>query len=203
MRDKTQKRATEMLEFSLVNKICSAPDSCTKEGIRDRATLALLFGGALRRSEVRNLRIGDVRIKGRDVSVNLRNTKAADDAIQALPNWAGVAVQALYEQRVRESGGVTEYLVTEYFTLFQESSGRIMGEKQIYRIFCAWRDRCGLPRNITPHSARATAITKLLEQGIPHRDVAKFSRHASVQTVERYDKLIKDVSNGIAKKVKY
>ena len=38
------------------------------------------------------------------------------------------------------------------------------------------------------HSARATAITRLLAEGIPHREVQEFSRHASIQMVELYDK---------------
>jgi integrase len=40
----------------------------------------------------------------------------------------------------------------------------------------------------SPTCARATAITKLLADGIPHRQVQEFSRHASIQMVEWYDK---------------
>lgn len=51
--------------------------------------------------------------------------------------------------------------------------------------------RAGLdPRHYTPHSARATAITKLLADGVPHREVQEFSRHSSVRMVERYDKRV-------------
>ena len=48
--------------------------------------------------------------------------------------------------------------------------------------------RAGAGNFVSPHSARATAITKLLSDGFSHREVQEFSRHASIQMVEVYDK---------------
>jgi integrase len=41
---------------------------------------------------------------------------------------------------------------------------------------------------LTAHCGRTTAITRLSERGISYRDIARFSRHSSIKSVERYDK---------------
>jgi integrase len=61
----------------------------------------------------------------------------------------------------------------------------------------------GAGRYATPHSARATAITKLLADGIPHREVQEFSRHSSIQMVEWYDKRRFSVEQSPAKELSY
>lgn len=204
MADRTQKRPTEMLAYKDVMRLVEAPSAGSKEGVRDRAIMALLFGGGLRRQEIDKLRIGDVRILSDGlVALVLRDTKNGSDAIQGLPAWASTHVLALHKQRLEESGNLTEFLCTEYFGLFQESSRRRLGGKQVYRIFKAWCARIGLSPNITPHSARATAITMLLDQGIGHREVCKFSRHSSVSMVERYDKHRNEYSQSVALQVDY
>jgi hypothetical protein len=42
-----------------------------------------------------------------------------------------------------------------------------------------------------------------LEEGVSHRDIQGFSRHASVQMVERYDKARRSIDEAIAKKLTY
>jgi integrase len=56
---------------------------------------------------------------------------------------------------------------------------------------------------VTPHSARATAITRLLEQGFSHREVQEFSRHSSVLMVEKYDKRRFSLDESPGKKIFY
>jgi integrase len=73
------------------------------------------------------------------------------------------------------------------------SSGRSpkktpLRDPTIYRIFKEYAAKVGLPPDMAPHSARATAITKLLSDGMSYREVQEFSRHSSIQMVEHYDK---------------
>jgi integrase len=58
----------------------------------------------------------------------------------------------------------------------------------IYELFKRYCKQAGIKEFVSPHSARATAITRLLSRGIPHREVQEFSRHSSIQMVELYDK---------------
>jgi integrase len=185
-----KKRPTEMVPFSLVKEIIALPDKTTPKGIRDSALLAVLFGGGLRRSEAAALRIGDIRKTPQGTTfVVLRATKAQRDFNQAIPRWAATTLQLLIAQRTQEGAAAGDFL----FVGYRGYAGKVpsrepISENGIYRLFRSYCLRVGVTDHVTPHSARATAITKLLADGIPHREVQEFSRHASVQMVEVYDK---------------
>ena len=68
------------------------------------------------------------------------------------------------------------------------NSQKPISDTGVYLLFKHYCQVVGAGTHATPHSARATAITKLLADGIPHRQVQEFSRHASIQMVEWYDK---------------
>lgn len=64
-----------------------------------------------------------------------------------------------------------------------------LSDSAVYLIFRQWMSRIGLDETYTPHAARKTAITLLLERGKSHRTVQKFSRHNSIEMVAYYDGL--------------
>jgi integrase len=78
-----------------------------------------------------------------------------------------------------------------------------MSESTLYRRFKEICVRVGLEGDFTPHCARATAITQLLNQGFSHRDIKEFSRHSSIQMVEQYDKRRTSIDDSIAKKLSF
>ncbi len=61
----------------------------------------------------------------------------------------------------------------------------------------------GIEKHVTPHVGRATAITKLLDEGVPLRDVGRFAGHASMDTTLIYDKKKRQVPTAVLKKVRY
>ena len=184
-----RKRDTQMIPFDKVAKILSSVEDGPR-AVRDRAVLSVLFGGGLRRSEVAKLMVGDIGISERGTTfLRLRDTKDGQDHLQALPEWAADAVLALRDER--EAAGAT--IVDPLFVRWTGRGGLIpteepLGETAVYHLFKRACAACGLGPQYTPHSARATAITKLLDDGMPHREVQEFSRHSSIQMVEWYDK---------------
>ena len=46
----------------------------------------------------------------------------------------------------------------------------------------------GLPSHLSPHSCRVTAITDLLNQGVPFEDVPTLAGHADPRTTRLYDR---------------
>ena len=204
-KDAGRKRPTQMVDFELVMEILSLPDRGTQKGRRDAAILALLFGAGLRRSEVVSLRIGDVRRTGSGTTyLYLRHTKAKRDAEQAVPNWAAEALAHLIKDRKAQKASDGDHL----FIGFSGQGGKTPTNKPIsdtglYLLFKQYCVSAGAGAYVTPHSARATAITKLLTDGIPHREVQEFSRHASIQMVEWYDKRRFDVEQSPAKGLSY
>jgi integrase len=56
---------------------------------------------------------------------------------------------------------------------------------------------------LSTHSARATAITKLLNAGVDLNTTRKFARHSTVQSTLRYDRRANDVLIEAAEKIIY
>ncbi|MFN4894539.1 MAG: tyrosine-type recombinase/integrase [Pseudomonadota bacterium] len=204
-KDAGRKRPTQMIDFELVMEIISQPDEATAKGRRDRAILAVLFGGGIRRSELVALRIADVRKTSSGTTfLYLRHTKAKRDAEQALPDWAAAPLWELIAERKRDKAADGDYLFVGFTgRAGQVTSGKPISDTGVYILFKKYCNAAGAGAFATPHSARATAITKLLADGIPHREVQEFSRHASIQMVEWYDKRRFDVEQSPARGLNY
>lgn len=204
-KDAGRKRPTQMIDFDLVMEIVSMPNAETEKGRRDRALLATLFGGGLRRSEVVGLRIGDIkRTSSGTTYLYLRHTKAKRDAEQALPRWAADHIWSLVQERKQQGAMDGDYLFVGFTGKGgQTITSRPMSDTGLYLLFKQYCMAAGAGAFATPHSARATAITKLLADGIPHREVQEFSRHSSIQMVEWYDKRRFSVEESPAKELSY
>ncbi len=200
-----QKRPTEMVDVKLVSKIISNPNELTDKGLRDKTILAILFGGGLRRSEVVSLRMADVKNTTRGTTyLNLRATKSKRDFDQAIPRWTADILTKLTTLRKKQGAKSGDFL----FISYRGKGGNIptntpLSDSGVYKLFKYYCIKAGAGKFVTPHSARATAITKLLEDGMSHREVQEFSRHASVQMVEVYDKRRISVDQNAAKDLKY
>lgn len=204
-KDSGRKRPTEMLDYKLVQRVLETPDQSKPRGRRDRAILALLFGAGLRRSEVIGLRVGDVRKTQRGTYyLYLRATKAKKDAEQAVPNWALKPLLQWKEERQSMGAKDGDCLFIAYTGRGGTKATREpISATALYLDFKRHCAAAGVASFVSPHSARATAITKLLDQGLSHRDVRTFSRHASVQMVEAYDKRRTSVDESPAKDLEF
>jgi integrase len=204
-KDAGRKRPTQMIEFERVLEIVSIPDDSTPKGRRDRAILAILFGGGLRRSEVVSLRIGDVRTTSSGTTfLYLRYTKAKKDAQQALPQWAAEILWSYIGDRKANGAADGDHLFVSFTgQAGKTQTNRPISDTGVYLLFKQCCIAAGAGIFATPHSARATAITKLLADGIPHREVQEFSRHSSIQMVEWYDKRRFDVEQSPAKNLSF
>jgi len=198
------KRPTEMVPFHRVKELLEWGDSSPK-AIRNRALLALLFGGGLRRGEAVNLLLGDIGTTPAGTwFVFLRGTKGKEDKRQAVPEWAVEHLRALMAQRHAEGAKKSHPLFNEYSGRGGlKSTERAMKPGAVYQVFRQACDAIGLGPEFTPHSARASSITKLLEDGVPHREVQEFSRHRSITMVELYDKRRYEVDRGPSKKLRF
>lgn len=199
-RDHHQVRPTELVPFPKVKELLSLPDPRTKEGIRDAAILAILFGAGLRRNECRELTINAVR---RDIdggyTLALTRTKSGQDESQALAQFAFSALGRLLEQRRKEGAKSDDYL----FVVYRADGTPLchMADSTFYRIFKSYLKRLGLSG--APHAARATAATKLLADGESLLGVKEFLRHNSITSTLAYDKRLAGKRGSAAKKLKF
>jgi integrase/recombinase XerD len=200
-----QKRPTVMVEFEKVMKLIEEPDPSLPKGLRDRAILALLFGAGLRRNEVVRLRLGDIlRSEQGTLYLRLRGTKGKHDASQPLPEWAEQHLLNWLAWRSAASEIKGNWL----FTGFTGKGGTVpvsrpLTANGVYRFFKRYAQQSEVDRYATPHSARATAITKLLDAGLTHREVLEFSRHQSISMVEVYDKRRRHIEENPARTLSF
>lgn len=171
-------------------------------GARDKALLALLFGGGLRVSEATALRMLDIKT-GRTggIALQLRNTKRQRAELQVIPAWAAEIVLRYREVRSIEGARDTDPFLTNYRK--NGADNTLMLDRTVRNIFRKYMIAVGLTGDYSPHCARATAITRLLEKGLSHRQVMKFSRHSSPEMVAHYDKLRDKEAEKVAEDLDY
>ncbi len=185
-----QTHPTNAMTAQEVRRLFDSVPIAGKKNIRDRAFLALLFGGGLRISEALNLKISDLgKTQDQRTVLKLRNTKAQCDEWQELPEWATVIVDNYIQQRIYDRATSDSFLLINYRNHWSVPDERQLTPDCARKVWEGLLYRAGIVRGrYSMHSARATAITQLLDLGLSHREVKAFSRHSSIHMVEYYDK---------------
>jgi integrase/recombinase XerD len=158
-------------------QMINAPDTDTLKGLRDRAILAIMLGGGLRRSEVVALTVGHLQQRGgRWVILNLtgkhnrtRTIPIAGWIKEIIDQWlraAGHRKGALFRRMYRAGhvapGGMTSQAVWDVVTLYAPIA------------------------DLAPHDLRRTFAKLADAAGAPLTQIQKTLGHASVQTTEKY-----------------
>ena len=172
--------------------LAEARDQRPEKAARDVAVVMLLFGLALRRAEVVSLDLGHWDQANRALSALGKGN--LDRISMTVPAAVSSALTAWLAVR----GEVTGPLFTS-FDRASKGSGRLTGDG-VFRLVRALGRRTGL--EIRPHGLRHAAVTAALDlTGGDVRSVAKFSRHAAIETVLRYDDARTDRAGQIAEQV--
>jgi integrase/recombinase XerC len=146
----------------------------------NRAILVTLFGSALRVSELCALQFGDLDLGRRHAWITAKGKR--EKVLIELPDATVSALRAYLRYRGTGPG-----------QLFQSLPGRSksregFGTRSVRKLIRAMGATVGL--TCWPHAIRHSAITAALETGAQHglsiHDVAQFSRHASIATVQHY-----------------
>jgi integrase len=194
-RQAKQIRPTKLLRPSEVVHIFAAARRLESEPTlraRALAMLALMFGGGLRRSEVRALNVADIG----GSYVVLRGTKAGIEQVQELPPWAAKQVSQLCRRRRREKG-----IALFCFYYADGRPGKRLSDSSIYRLFKRYCAAAGI--KAAPHAARASAVTQLKRMGCEDRAVADYLRHKTTKQVTIYDKRARSERCGAGKRLSY
>jgi site-specific recombinase XerD len=142
------------------------------EQARDHVAWQMLAWLGLRRSELLNLDVCDVRLS--DQVVVIRDAKGRKDRILPLPPALMSEITAYIGER--ESG-----------LLFRGQGGTRWRTKAFNRAFQRHLRTCGLAgKGITPHTLRHTFATHLVMAGIPIPTVSKLLGHADIQSTMVY-----------------
>jgi site-specific recombinase XerD len=169
-------------------------------GLRDRAILATLAYTACRAGAVAKLRLGDFQHDGTQYVLRFQEKGGKsreipvrhdlEGFILAYVDAAGLGGDAKDTPLFRASNGRSRTLTT-----------KPLGTERICELVKRRLKDAGLPSRLSPHSFRVTAITSLLEQGVPMEDVQYLAGHAEPRTTTLYDRRKKKVTRNIVERI--
>jgi integrase/recombinase XerD len=157
-----------------INRLFAAPDISTKEGIRDRAVLEIMYATGLRVSELVNLKHDDLDLMAGLVRCHGKGNKErriplGKSAIHWLQQYA--AVKAGYGKQ-------------SSLHLFLHR-GRPFTRQLAWSMVKQYAERTGI-KNVSPHTLRHSFATHLLQHGADSRSVQALLGHADISTTQIY-----------------
>jgi integrase/recombinase XerC len=166
--------------FSMIKLI----DTSTSIGKRDYAIMRLMWDNALRRNEICQLNIGDFNPTSSCLSILGKGRGTQKETIK-LSRKTTVAITDWLITSKRTNVKTDEAL---FVALVEHFHGKRLSGEFIRKLVDTLAQQAGIPKKMSPHRIRHSAITKATEvfDG-DYQKVQKFSRHANINTVVKYD----------------
>src|SRR5271166_6026513 len=147
---------------------------------RDHATLAMLFGCGLRRSELVGLELDDIQMRQGHWAVVDLIGKGGHIRTVPIPNW----VNAALDQWTR-AAGVCEGKIFRAVARHGTVWGSGLSQNVVWYVVRTCCERAGL-EHIAPHDLRRTCAKLCHSNGGELEQIQFLLGHSSVQTTERY-----------------
>lgn len=151
--------------------------------IKHRCIIELLYGSGLRRSELLNLKIGDIDSKR--MLVRVQGGKGNKDRYTLLSQTA------LEDLRIYFRAWKPQKYLFE-----GRQAGRYTAES-VLQIVKSAAVKAGVSQNVTPHVLRHSFATHLLESGVDLRQIQVLLGHGSSKTTEIYTHVATNTFNNI------
>jgi integrase len=173
-------RAGNWLTKSQAQSLLLAPNIETLKGLRDRAILAVMIGGGLRRSEVAALTFAHIQQRdGRWVIVDITGKGNRVRSVP-IPSWVKLAIDEW-----TESAGLSSGLIFQSIHKGGYIKHESMTPQAIRDIVKLYGSQIGMPE-LAAHDLRRS-FAKLAHKGGAGLDQIQLSLgHASIKTTERY-----------------
>ena len=157
--------------------------------MRDRAILEVFYAGALRVSEVINVKLEDLKL---ELGYVLVRGKGDKERIVPL----GRAAQEVVQQYLRDARPVLAAGKSSP-TLFIARGAKPISRQRVWQIVDAASTQSG--RHASPHMLRHSCATHMVENGADLRTVQTILGHADISTTQIYTHLALDRLNRVYK----
>ena len=158
-------------------------------GLRDRAILEVFYAGALRVSEVINLKLEDMKL---EMGYILVRGKGDKERIVPL----GRAAQEVVQTYLRDARSVLAAGKSSP-TLFIARGAKRITRQRVWQVVNAASAQSG--RHASPHMLRHSCATHMVENGADLRTVQTILGHADISTTQVYTHLALDRLNRVYK----
>lgn len=172
----------KVLDGDSLERLLDAPNTLSKDGLRDKALLETLFSTGLRVSELAGLNRDTINVERREFSVVGKGQKErivflSDSAVEWLEKYLSFRHDSFKPLFIRFQGKVT-----------LEDSGEKMRltPRSIQRIIEKYVKRAALTVKATPHTLRHSFATDLLINGADIRSVQEMLGHSNISTTQIY-----------------
>jgi integrase/recombinase XerD len=180
---KLKRKLPDFLSIAEIEQLFEAIDQSTPEGQRNRAMLETMYSCGLRVSELINLQITNLYL---DVGFVRVVGKGNKERLVPIGETAVTQIK-LYKEHIRP------FLKTikkgSEDILFLNRRGGALSRVMVFLILKDLTEKCGIKKNIHPHTLRHSFATHLVEAGADLRAVQEMLGHKSITTTEIYTHL--------------
>jgi integrase/recombinase XerD len=168
----------EVLSLKEVERMLDAPSGDSREALRDKALLELMYATGLRVSEAAELKLEDVHFdegylrclgKGNKVRVIPFGEKAKTCLQSYL---SGARPSFAKDKPVRH--------------VFLTYRGKNFSRKGIWKLVKSYAGMVGIRKRVSPHTIRHSFASHLLANGAPLRVIQEMLGHADIATTQIY-----------------
>lgn len=166
-RPKKEKRLPKVISEEDVIRLLGACNN-----LKHQCIVAMIYSSGLRRSELLNLKLGDVDLER--YIVHIRDAKGKKSRHSILSKKLANVLKQYY----------LEYKPT--FWLFEGRNGQKLSAESVTKIIKRAAEKAMLKKDVTPHILRHSFATHLLDKGVDIRYIQELLGHNSVATTEIY-----------------
>ncbi|MFA5087200.1 MAG: tyrosine-type recombinase/integrase [Candidatus Paceibacterota bacterium] len=180
-KDARKENTVKFLSLEQIQKLLLAPNIETKDGLRDRAILEVLFSTGLRIAELEALNLEQFK--------NIENKKDLELGVIGKgnhPRTVYFSERALewLKKYLKSRSDTDKALFTHYRT--RMGSGGRLTARSMERIVKKYATLANIPYFTTPHTLRHSMATDLLNQGVDIRIIQEFLGHRNIATTQIY-----------------
>lgn len=175
---KREKKLPKYLNYNEMEIFLNSIDTSTKEGIRDKLIIELLYSTGIRVSELVNIKIKDIKAEEKQIYILGKGNKErivlfGSEASNRLRDYLSA-----YKEYFR--GNINnEYLLIN-------EKGKPLSTNKIELIVKDILKKSSLKLNISPHTLRHTFATHLLDSGADLKSVQELLGHENLKTTAIY-----------------
>jgi len=187
---RVKKKIPEALTTREMVKLLNQPKTTDLKGIRDKAMLELLYATGIKVSELIELSLRDVDVKGGMLSLSGRNERyipIGNVAAEALDTYIKKARSFMVKDKKVKN-------------LFVNCSGTPLTRQGFWKILRGYAESAGIKTEINAQTLRNSFAVHLLQNGADINAVSEMLGHNDVVTTRVYNQVLKDNIKRIYKK---
>lgn len=175
---KIERKLPNYLNYEEIETILESIDTGTKEGIKERLLMEMMYATGCRASEIINVRYKDIDTDSKTIRIMGKGSK------ERIVHYGDYAALYLTEY-IRKNETINEYL-------FVNSKNDKLTVQELEGIIKKIVSNVTIKTHVTPHTLRHTFATHLLNNGADIKTVQELLGHASLNTTGIYTHVSSD-----------